>query len=131
MVTREHRPEVSPFARLVGLSPLETPGPQCEMKIEEKILNIHGTVHGGAISSLADVSMAYALWDHLKEDERTATLEMKINYVAAVTSGVLTAQANLVSRTRNVAVVETRVECGGKLVAKAMGTFYVSKTPQR
>ena len=128
MDTIRHRPnKISPFARLVGLSFPETGGPQGELKIEEKVLNVYGTVHGGAISTLADVSMGYALFDHLREDERIATVEMKINYVAAVSSGVLTAEAKLINRTRNLAVLESRVECGGKLVAKAMGTFYISR----
>jgi len=128
MATRGHRPDrISPFAKLAGLSFPETGGPQCEMKIEEKVLNVYGTVHGGAISTLADVSMGYALFDHLREDERLATVEMKINYLAAVSSGTLTAEAKLVSRSRNLAVLESRVECGGNLVAKAMGTFYISK----
>jgi acyl-CoA thioesterase len=132
MAARGHRPDrISPFAKLVGLSFPEADGPQCELKIEEKVLNVYGTVHGGAISTLADISMGYALFDLLREDERLATVEMKINYLTAVSSGVLTAEARLVNRTRNLAVLESRVECGGKLVAKAMGTFYISRRPPR
>ena len=132
MTSRDHRPDrISPFAKLVGLSFPESDGPQCELKIEEKVLNVYGTVHGGAISTLADISMGYALFGHLREDERLATVEMKINYVAAVSSGVLTAEAKLVNRTRNLAVLESRVECSGKLVAKAIGTFYISKKTSR
>ncbi|MBN2099810.1 MAG: PaaI family thioesterase [Dehalococcoidia bacterium] len=132
MASRGHRPDrISPFAKLVGLSFPETDVSQCELKIEEKVLNVYGTVHGGAISTMADISMGLALFDHLREDERLATVEMKINYVAAVSSGVLTAEAMLVNRTRNLAVMESRVECGGKLVAKAVGTFYISKKTPR
>jgi acyl-CoA thioesterase len=128
MATIGHRPDkISPFAKLVGLSFPETGDPQAELKIEDNVLNVYGTVHGGAISTLADVSMGYALFGHLHEDERLATVEMKINYIAAVSAGVLTAEAKLVNRTRNLAVLESRVECGGKLVAKAMGTFYISR----
>jgi acyl-CoA thioesterase len=132
MTSRGHRPDrISPFAKLVGLRFPESDGPQCELQIEEKVLNVYGTVHGGAISTLADISMGYALFGHLHEDERLATVEMKINYVAAVSSGVLTAEAKLVNRTRNLAVLESRVECSGKLVAKAMGTFYISRKTSR
>jgi acyl-CoA thioesterase len=132
MAARGHRPDrISPFANLVGLSFPETDGPQCELKIEDKVLNVYGTVHGGAISTLADISMGYALFGYLREDERLATVEMKINYIAAVSSGVLTAEAKLVNRSRNLAVLESRVECGGKLVAKAMGTFYISRKTSR
>ena len=101
------------------------------MKIEENVLNVYGTVHGGAISTMADVSMGYAVFENLREDERLTTLEMKINYIAAVSSGVLTAQARLIKRTRNLAVVESRVECEGRLVAIALGTYYLSKKGPR
>lgn len=132
MASRGHRPDrISPFAKLVGLDFPETDGPQCELKIEEKVLNVYGTVHGGAISTLADISMGYALFDYLRDDERLATVEMKINYIAAVSSGVLTAEARLLNKTRNIAVLESRVECGGKLVAKAVGTFYISRKSSR
>jgi len=132
MAATLRRPDrISPFARLVGLRFPEADGPQCELKIEEKVLNVYGTLHGGAISTMADISMGLALFDHLREDERLATVEMKINYVAAVSSGVITAEAKLVNRTRNLAVLESRIECGGKLVAKAVGTFYISKKVYR
>ncbi len=128
MVTRGRRPDkISPFARLVGLTFPEGVETQCTLAIDEKVLNVYGTVHGGAISTLADVSMGYALFDHLREDERLTTVEMKINYVAAVSSGTLTAEAKLISRTRNLAVLESRIECGDRIVAKAIGTFYISR----
>jgi uncharacterized protein (TIGR00369 family) len=128
MSAARRRPEItSPFAHLVGLSFPEGGGPQCRLEIEDKVLNVYGTVHGGAISTMADVSMGYVVFENLREDERLTTLEMKINYVAAVSSGVLTAQARLIKRTRNLAVVESRVECGGQLVAIALGTYYLSK----
>jgi uncharacterized protein (TIGR00369 family) len=129
MVTKGRRPDrISPFARLVGLSFPEGGGTPCALKIEEKVLNVYSTVHGGAISTLADVSMGYALFGHLREDERIATIEMKINYIKAVSSGVLTAEAKLISRSRNLAVLESRIECEGRLVASAVATFYISKT---
>lgn len=126
------RPEItSPFARLVGLGFPDSGGPQCQLKIEEKVLNVYGTVHGGAISTMADVSMGYVVFENLREDERLTTLEMKINYIAAVSSGLLTAQAKLIRRTRNLAVVESRVECAGQVVAIALGTYYLSKKRPR
>lgn len=128
MVTRGRRPDkISPFARLLGLTFPEGVETRCTLAIDEKVLNVYGTVHGGAISTLADVSMGYALFDHLREDERLTTVEMKINYVAAVSSGTLTAEAKLISRTRNLAVLESRIECGDRIVAKAIGTFYISR----
>ena len=128
MSAAKRRPEItSPFARLVGLSFPEGGGPQCLLQIDDRVLNVYSTVHGGVISTMADVSMGYAVFESLREDERLTTLEMKINYIAAVSEGALTAQASLIKRTRNLAVVESRVECDGRLVAVALGTYYLSK----
>ena len=134
MAKSQRRPDrVSPFARLLGLSftEAEDGGYQCVLKIDEKVLNVYGTVHGGTLSTLADVTMGWALFDYLREDERLATVEMKINYFLAVSSGTLVAEAKLINKTRNLAVLESTVRCGGRLVAKAMGTFYISKVAER
>jgi len=121
---------VSPFARLVGLGFARgTDGtPQCTLEIDGRVLNVNGTVHGGALHTLIDVSMGWFLFDHLRKDERIATVEVKINYLSAVSSGILVAQARLIHRSRRLAVLESEIECNGKPIAKAMGTFYVSRT---
>jgi acyl-CoA thioesterase len=121
---------ISPFARLVGLqfSRGDDETPQCSLDIGDRVLNVNGTVHGGAIHTLIDVSMGWFLFDQLREDERIATVEVKINYLAAVSSGVLVARAKLIHRSRRLAVLESQVDCEGQIIAKAMGTFYVSRT---
>lgn len=121
---------MSPFARLLGLTFSEEEGRsnQCIMRVEERVHNVAGNAHGGALYALADVSMGKALWDHIADDERIATVEMKINYFVAVPSGVVTAEARLIHKGRRLAVLESDIECEGRLVAKAVGTFYISKT---
>jgi len=123
-------PRISPFARLVGLQFArgDDGTPRCSLQIDERVLNVNGTVHGGAIHTLIDVSMGWFLFDQLREDERIATVEVKINYLAAVSSGVLVARAKLIHRSKRLAVLESQVDCGGQIIAKAMGTFYVSRT---
>jgi acyl-CoA thioesterase len=120
---------ISPFAKLVGLQfSRGTDGtPECSLEIGDRVLNVNGRVHGGAIHTLIDVSMGWFLFDQLREDERIATVEVKINYLAAVSSGVLVARAKLIHRSRRLAVLESQVDCEGQLIAKAMGTFYVSR----
>jgi acyl-CoA thioesterase len=119
---------ISQFARSVGLkfSRSESGTPQCILEIHEGALNVNGTVHGGALYTLIDVSMGWLLFDHLRKDERIATVEMKINYLTAVSSGVLVAEAKLIHRSKRLAVLESQIECEGCLIAKAMGTFYIS-----
>ncbi len=121
---------ISPFAKLVGLKFSRSADgiPQCILEIDNRVLNVNGTVHGGALHTLIDVSMGWFLFDQLRKDERIATVEVKINYLAAVSSGVLVATAKLIHRSKRLAVLESQVDCGGQLIAKAMGTFYISRT---
>lgn len=120
------RRTVSPFASLVGLRPEVDKGIlRCLLDIEGKHLNVNGTVHGGVISTLADVSMGWQVFEHLSNKESIATVEMKINYFSSVSSGTLVAEASLLHRSRKLAVLESRITCGDRLVAKATATFYL------
>lgn len=93
--------------------------------------NAGGVVHGGALASVADASIAAALAtlvDH--RSESMATVEMKINYIAPVRGGDIVCEARIIQRGRSVAVGEASVYDGdGKLIAKAMATFMVRKKP--
>lgn len=89
-------------------------------------MNPHGVVHGGVVYSLVDCAMGGALTSRLEPGERCATLEVKINYLAAASSGELRAEAWVVERTRRVGVLQARVTTDGdRLVALAIGTFYI------
>lgn len=67
-----------------------------------------------------------ALTSRLGPGERCATLEVKINYLAAVSRGELRAEAWVVERTKRIGVLEARVHAeNDRLVALATGTFYI------
>jgi uncharacterized protein (TIGR00369 family) len=125
--------ELSPFARLVGLriTKLEKECSECFLEMEPKLLNVNGTMHGGAIYSIVDVGMGTALHAHLAAGERCTTIENNINYLAPVTSGTLFCISKLVHKSRTLAVLESQVENDGRLIAKATGTFYISKDAAR
>src|SRR5690554_5041828 len=42
--------------------------------------NRYGMTQGGATYTLADIALGYKIIDHLKEGQKTTTLEMKMNY---------------------------------------------------
>jgi len=117
----------SPFSRLVGFkyAKLDTACSQLVMEARSEITNENGSVHGGAIYSMVDVGMGAALYAHLTESERCWTAEIKINYLAAVTSGTFTCTSRVVHKGSRLAVIEADVKNGAKHIAKAMGTFYV------
>jgi acyl-CoA thioesterase len=119
----------NPFGELIGLSfsQLEKGYSRCALSVTERLLNPHRVLHGGVIYSLADTGMGGALYTELDEDESCATVEISIVYFAAVTSGTLTCETNVVHRSRKIAVLESEVKNDGCLVAKALGTYSVFK----
>lgn len=87
-----------------------------------------GVVHGGAIATLADTAVAYALLSLIQPGERVATAEFKINYLSAVTSGDLIGEARIINKGEKLALgdMEVRDE-KGKLIAKGLATYMILK----
>jgi acyl-CoA thioesterase len=101
-----------------------------EFAVGPQHLNPYGVVHGGVIYTLVDYAMGAALFSQLRPPERCATLEIKINYVAAASSGKIRAEAVVIERTIRIAVMEARVHADdGRLLSIATGTFYIQGAP--
>jgi len=118
----------SPFGKLLGFEPLDhTPGHvKLRVPFRDEHLQSLGRVHGGVIFSLADHASGWAAYSLLREDERCATLEMKINYIAAVHDEDCIAEARVVHKGRTSIVVESEIRTSaGRLVAKTLATFIV------
>jgi acyl-CoA thioesterase len=118
------------LARLLGIRPVSMGDGRArfELTVREDHLNPNGVVHGGIVYSLADTAMGAALFSALDPGQSCTTLEIKINYLAPVTSGELAAEASVIGRTKRTGVLEARVHGdGGALVAVATGTFYIQQ----
>ncbi len=117
----------NPFGELIGLNFTEYGGgrSRCVLKVEERFFNPHGVLHGGVIYSMADTGMGGAMYSLLDEDELCTTVEIKIYYFRAVTSGILVCDTRVINRTRRIGVLESEIKKGDELVAKATGTFYI------
>jgi len=123
-----HRVMGSPFAELLNLEPVEHEKGSVVLRLpfSEKLLQSLGRVHGGALFSLADHASGWAAYSTLESNERCATLEMKINYIAAVHDEDCLAYATVVHRGRTSIVVEADIKtAAGRLVAKTLATFIV------
>jgi len=121
-------PGVGAFAELLGARRAHMGEGSCgfELTAESRHLNPHGVVHGGVVYSLVDYAMGGALTSRLAPGERCATLEIKINYLAAAGAGLLSGEAKVVGRTTRIGVLEARVTDGqGRLIALATGSFYI------
>jgi len=118
----------NPFGELIGLDfhKCEKGYSKCILEVNEKLLNPHKVLHGGVIYSMADTGMGGALYSYLDDDELCATIEIKIVYFTAVTSGILTCDTKLVHRSKKIATLESEIKNDESLIAKAIGTFYIS-----
>ena len=116
------------LARLLGIRPASMGDGRArfELTVREDHLNPNGVVHGGVVYSLADTAMGAALFSALEPGQSCTTLEIKINYLAPVTTGELAVEASVIARTKRTGVLEARVHGDdGALVAVATGTFYI------
>jgi acyl-CoA thioesterase len=128
MGAERNDPGVGPLADLLGIRRTSMADGRCrfEVTVRPDHMNPHGVVHGGVVYSLVDYAMGGALTSRLAPGERCATLEVKINYLVPVASGVLTAEAWVVERTKRIGVLEAKVHVdGNRLVALATGSFYI------
>ena len=116
------------FNRLIGLEPVEAGEGRALVRLpfSDQLLQSMGLMHGGAIFSAADFASGMAAHTMLGPEEKCVTLEMKINYIAAVTGEDCLAEARVAHKGRSSIVVECDVKtAAGQLVAKTLATFFV------
>ena len=119
----------NPFGDLIGLkfTGCENGWSRCVLEVDKKLFNPHGVLHGAVIYAMADTGMGAALYTQMMEDELCSTVEVKINYFSAVTSGTLVCDTRVIFKGEKIAALESEVKIGEKLVAKAYGTYYIFK----
>jgi 1,4-dihydroxy-2-naphthoyl-CoA hydrolase len=114
-------PESPPFTSLLGVkvlhrSPERT---EAELVVREELCNRRGVLHGGAVMALGDTLGGMTASISLPDGGRTATIESKTNFFAAVPQGdTARAVCMPLHRGRTTIVLETRITRGdGKLAA--------------
>ena len=99
------------------------------LDVKPSHLNAVGVLHGGAVFTLVDTSMAVAIMETLKQGETCVSIEIKVNNVAPVKEGTIIARSVIGHRGKTIVHVESDVRTShGRLVAKGLGTFFV-RTP--
>jgi uncharacterized protein (TIGR00369 family) len=120
--------EQSAFVRHVGLRLESLRKGLCEVCLQVDAVhgNAYGGLHGGVIATLVDTVSGVAAWTMASPGERVATVELKVNFIAALQAHdvELRASGRVVHRGRTTAVVEADVTTDqGRLVARGLGTF--------
>jgi uncharacterized protein (TIGR00369 family) len=121
-------PKIFPVADFLGIRFISYGKGQviAELQTEAKFANPMGTLHGGILCDLADAAMGVAFASTLRPDESFTTLELKINFLRPVWTGLLKAEANVVSRGRTVGLVECKItDEKQRLISKSNSTCMV------
>jgi uncharacterized protein (TIGR00369 family) len=96
-----------------------------EMEVKREHLTPFEIIHGGIMAALVDHVLGCVLYPLMPRGAWAATTEFKLNYLAAVKSGKLTAESTVISMTRTTAVVRCDVTNDGRLACIAQGTLLV------
>jgi uncharacterized protein (TIGR00369 family) len=118
----------SPIAQLLGIKVVEFGQGRAvlEMEAGPQHANPMGTLHGGILCDVGDLAMGMGCWTTLEEGESFTTLELKVNYLKPVWTGVLRATARIKKAGRTTALIECDVhDAQGALVAYMTSTCLV------
>jgi uncharacterized protein (TIGR00369 family) len=128
---RRHWEERIPFNVLCGfrVTRWSTDGVTMEVDYEERLGNSQGSLHGGVLATLVDTAAngAVAAGDDYTTDSSVATVDLSMQYVAAVRDRVVV-HATCTRRGRRLAFVDvTAVGPDGDLLARALVTVKVTR----
>ena len=111
---------------LLGIDVIRTEADAAEVELvaDERHLNAHGSVHGGAIATLVDTAMGAAVRREDTDDAAPVTIEMKVTYLESAQPGRLRAEASVRRRGKRIIIAEVDVTADdGTAVAHGIGTF--------
>jgi uncharacterized protein (TIGR00369 family) len=118
--------ETNPFPRSIGIEidSIEKGRARLGLEVTHQHLQLQGVMHGGAIATLIDTAVAFAIVSVSEPGARFTTVELKINYLSAIREGRAVAEAWIVRDGRRIVVAECDVfDADGKLAAKGLLTY--------
>jgi uncharacterized protein (TIGR00369 family) len=126
--------EAMPFAALLGIEGISAADGvvRARMAWSAERCTVGQAMHGGALITLADAAAATCAFLNLpSEATGTTTIESKTNFMRAVRSGWVTAEASLVHAGRTTIVVQTDLrDEEGKLVSRTLQTQAVLRASE-
>ncbi len=97
-----------------------------EIEVEKKHWQPFGMVHGGAFSSLMDAACFWAVWPMIDESVGITTVDLKLNYLAPISSGTLVGKGKSVKVGKTLCLGEASIEDEtGRLLAHGLSTMMI------
>ena len=89
-------PNESPYFRHLGMVITELGVGEALVEIRSQVIHhqIFGNVHGGVIASLVDTAIFWCFFGELDETAGITTVDLKVNYLAPVADGKLSARGS-------------------------------------
>jgi acyl-CoA thioesterase len=118
-----------PLAGLLGIRLMDVGDGYalCEMEYTEKMDNIYGNAHGGALFSLIDEAFEISSNSH---ENVAVALNMNVTYMKPPRkNSVLTAESREINRTRRTASYYITVKDSENLIAACQALVYVKDQP--
>jgi uncharacterized protein (TIGR00369 family) len=115
-----------PFAKLLGIEvdSLEPGHAVLSMPMRDDLMRNGGIAHGGAVATLIDSAMAFAIIKLLGESEHTVTVDITIHYLRPLSAGTARASARVVRAGKRVITVSAELfDHNDKLAATAISTY--------
>jgi len=115
-----------PFAKLLGIEveSIEPGHAVLSMKMRDDLMRNGRIAHGGAVATLIDSAMAFAIMPMLAENEQSVTVDLTIHYLRPVSEGLARASARVVRAGKRVITVSAELFDGNeKLAATAISTY--------
>jgi uncharacterized protein (TIGR00369 family) len=116
-----------PVAGLLGARPLRCDPHAGRMTVvfeaRREFCNLMGSVQGGMLTAMLDLSMAFAVLCTLADGHVVPSLEVKTTFIAPARAGEIIGEGMLVRRGRTIAFTEGRLfDPSGDLLATASAT---------
>jgi uncharacterized protein (TIGR00369 family) len=98
-------------------------------KHKDNLTQQQGLLHGGVVTSLADVSCGYAALTTMPEDSEVLTVEFKINLLRPANADKIIATGRVIKAGKTLVVTESTVtdESGDNVIAKMLATMIATR----
>ena len=99
-----------------------------ELKVGKEHLHPFGGIHGGAYASVIDTAAYWAVYCEIDEEVGFTSIDLKIDFLAPITSGVITAKGRSIKIGKSMCLAEaTATDKNGKWLAHGTSKMMVTK----
>ena len=119
----------APFEKYLGIKIIKAKDGFAKLKMpyREEFTNPHGSIHGGAIASLADTAMAVAISSKYLHSS-LYTVKLEIKFRAPANKGEIFAKAKVIDKRKRFVFGKVEIKDNkDKLLAQVSATFYLTE----